>query len=88
MLLSVARTWSVIGERWTILLILRQAFRGMTRFDDFQRTLGLGRNLLSDRLRLFVEEGPPRASGAPRAVGALLIRSRRLAKPRRGPTRG
>ena len=53
---SVARTWSVIGQRWTI-LILRQAFRGTTRFDDFQRSLGLGRNLLADRLRLLVEEG-------------------------------
>lgn len=53
---SVARTWAVVGERWTV-LILRQAFRGTTRFDDFQRSLGLGRTLLSDRLRLLVDEG-------------------------------
>lgn len=53
---SVARTWSVIGERWTV-LILREAFRGTARFDDFQRNLDIGRNLLSDRLRLLVDEG-------------------------------
>lgn len=53
---SVARTWSVVGERWTM-LILREAFRGTRRFDGFQANLGLGRNLLSDRLSLLVSEG-------------------------------
>jgi DNA-binding HxlR family transcriptional regulator len=53
---SVARTWSVIGERWTV-LILREAFRGTTRFDTFQSRLGLGRTLLSDRLSVLVGEG-------------------------------
>ncbi|MEA2323428.1 MAG: hypothetical protein QOD81_3278, partial [Solirubrobacteraceae bacterium] len=51
---SVARTWSVVGERWTI-LILREAFRGTKRFDAFQSRLGLARTLLSDRLGVLVE---------------------------------
>ncbi|MGQ0846762.1 MAG: winged helix-turn-helix transcriptional regulator [Sporichthyaceae bacterium] len=53
---SVARTWAVIGERWTM-LILRECFRGKTRYEDFRTKLGLGNNVLNDRLRLLVEEG-------------------------------
>lgn len=52
---SVARTWAVLGERWTI-LILREAFRGTTRFDAFQSRLQLGRGLLSDRLAVLMGE--------------------------------
>jgi len=53
---SVARTLSVVGGRWT-LLVLRDAFLGVRRFDDFQRSLGLTRHLLSDRLARLVEQG-------------------------------
>lgn len=53
---SVARALSVLGERWT-LLIIRDAFRGTRRFDDFQRSLGVTRHRLSERLRKLVEEG-------------------------------
>jgi DNA-binding HxlR family transcriptional regulator len=53
---SIARTLSVIGDRWT-LLILRDAFLGVRRFEDFQRTLGLSRHRLSDRLRKLCEHG-------------------------------
>jgi DNA-binding HxlR family transcriptional regulator len=53
---SVARTWAVIGERWTM-LIIREAFRGTRRFDGFQRRLHLGRNLLSNRLSRLTQEG-------------------------------
>jgi DNA-binding HxlR family transcriptional regulator len=53
---SVARTWSVIGERWTI-LILREAFRGISRYDDLRQNLQIGRNVLSDRLKLLIDEG-------------------------------
>jgi DNA-binding HxlR family transcriptional regulator len=53
---SVARALEVVGERWTI-LILRDAFRGVHRFDDFQRSLGVARNVLHTRLRRLVEEG-------------------------------
>lgn len=51
---SVARTLSVLGDRWTM-LILRNAFMGVRRFDDFQRSLGLTRHVLSERLKRLVE---------------------------------
>lgn len=53
---SVARTLSVIGDRWT-LLILRDAFLRTRRFEDFQRQLGVTRHLLADRLRKLVAAG-------------------------------
>jgi DNA-binding HxlR family transcriptional regulator len=53
---SLAQTLEVIGERWT-LLILRDAFFGVRRFDDFQRDLGVARNILAARLKRLVEEG-------------------------------
>ena len=52
---SVARTWSVIGERWTM-MILRECFRGERRYDHFRDKLGLGSNVLNDRLRLLTAE--------------------------------
>ncbi|MEC7119286.1 MAG: helix-turn-helix domain-containing protein [Pseudomonadota bacterium] len=51
---SVARTLSVIGDRWTM-LILRNAFLGIRRFDDFQTNLGVTRHVLSERLKRLVE---------------------------------
>jgi DNA-binding HxlR family transcriptional regulator len=53
---SVARTLEIIGEWWT-LLILRDAFLGIRRFDDFQSRLGIARNVLTDRLNTLVEHG-------------------------------
>jgi DNA-binding HxlR family transcriptional regulator len=53
---SVARTLELVGERWT-LLIVRDAFLGVRRFEDFQRSLGVARNVLSDRLARLVEAG-------------------------------
>ena len=53
---SIARTVSILGERWT-LVILRQAFLGARRFEDYQRGLGIARNMLADRLRTLVDEG-------------------------------
>ena len=53
---SVARTVEVVGERWTM-LILREAFLGVRRFDAIQRDLGIARNILSDRLGKLVEHG-------------------------------
>ncbi|TFB27149.1 transcriptional regulator [Lelliottia nimipressuralis] len=50
----VARSVEAIGDRWS-LLIVRNAFDGMTRFGDFQRSLGVARNILSDRLRKLVD---------------------------------
>src|SRR5262245_18626881 len=53
---SLAQTLEVIGERWT-LLILRNAFFGIRRFDDFQKDLGIARNILATRLGRLVDEG-------------------------------
>jgi DNA-binding HxlR family transcriptional regulator len=53
---SVARTVDVIGEWWTP-LIVRDAFVGRRRFEDFQRSLGLARNVLAARLNRLVEAG-------------------------------
>jgi DNA-binding HxlR family transcriptional regulator len=53
---SVARTVSVIGDRWT-LLILRDCFLRVRRFEEFQARLGITRHLLADRLRKLVRAG-------------------------------
>jgi DNA-binding HxlR family transcriptional regulator len=53
---SIARTLQVIGDRWS-LLILRDAFRGVRRFDEFADDLGIARNLLADRLGRLVRHG-------------------------------
>jgi DNA-binding HxlR family transcriptional regulator len=53
---SIAGALELVGERWT-LLILRDAFLGTRRFDDFQRNLGVARNVLQSRLGRLVEEG-------------------------------
>jgi DNA-binding HxlR family transcriptional regulator len=53
---SIAATVDIIGDRWS-LLILRDAFRGIRRFDEFQQDLGIARNLLTDRLTKLVENG-------------------------------
>lgn len=46
----------LLGDWWTP-LVLREAFYGIRRFDDFQRTLGIARNTLTDRLHRLVDEG-------------------------------
>ncbi|HXN85051.1 MAG TPA: helix-turn-helix domain-containing protein [Candidatus Binataceae bacterium] len=53
---SVARALSVVGERWTM-LILREAFLGHRRFDEFQAATGIARNILSTRLQALVAKG-------------------------------
>jgi len=53
---SIARSLEVIGEWWT-LLIVRDAFLGVTRFDDFRERLGIARNVLASRLDTLVEGG-------------------------------
>lgn len=52
----VARSLDLVGDRWSMLLV-RDAFDGIHRFSDFQRNLGMARNILSDRLGALVEEG-------------------------------
>ncbi len=53
---SVAQCLDVVGEWWS-LLIVRDAFLGVTRFDDFQARLGISRNILTQRLNHLVEAG-------------------------------
>jgi len=52
----VARVVDLFGDSWTT-LVLRDAFYGIRRFDEFRRSLGIARNTLADRLRLLVDEG-------------------------------
>jgi DNA-binding HxlR family transcriptional regulator len=52
---SIARALEVVGERWT-LLIVRDVFLGLRRFDQLQESLGIARNVLTDRLNRLVEE--------------------------------
>ena len=77
---SIARPAALLGDRWT-LVILRQAFNGIKRFEDFQESLGISRSLLSERLARLVDraillapretaEAPP-ASVAP--AGAKTV---------------
>jgi DNA-binding HxlR family transcriptional regulator len=53
---SVARTMGVVGERWAM-LIMKDVFLGVTRFDDLQRDLGIARNVLAERLESLVADG-------------------------------
>jgi DNA-binding HxlR family transcriptional regulator len=52
----MSRTLAVIGDRWT-LMILRDCFLGVRRFDAFQANLGISRTIVADRLDRLVEEG-------------------------------
>jgi DNA-binding HxlR family transcriptional regulator len=53
---TIQLTLDVVGEKWT-LLILRDAFNGVRRFDDFRRHVGLSDPVLADRLRTLVQAG-------------------------------
>jgi DNA-binding HxlR family transcriptional regulator len=53
---AIARAGAIVGERW-VWVILRQAFNGAKRFEEFQRGIGLARNVLTDRLGWLVEHG-------------------------------
>jgi len=52
----IAHVTEIIGEGWT-LMVLREAFLGTRHFNDFERELGIARNILSDRLKKLVEAG-------------------------------
>jgi DNA-binding HxlR family transcriptional regulator len=52
----VARALDVVGDRWS-LLIVRDAFDGVRRFSDFQRSLGMSRSMLSQRLQALQDSG-------------------------------
>lgn len=65
----IARSLDRVGEWWSI-LILRDAFAGLTRFDEFEKSLGIAPNMLTRRLKALVEAG-------------LLERSRYSERPAR-----
>lgn len=77
----VARAVDVIGDRWS-LLIVRDAFDGMRRFGEFQRNLGIARNMLADRLQALVGAGvlalAPAADGSAYQAYELTERGRAL----------
>ena len=52
----IARSLERVGEWWSILL-LRDALHGLTRFDEFQRSLGIAPNMLTRRLEFLVKAG-------------------------------
>ena len=52
----IAQALRIVGDQWT-LMIVRDALRGVCRFEGFQKSLGLSRNLLTRRLRQLEEEG-------------------------------
>ena len=52
----VARTLDIIGDRWS-LMIIRDAFDGIRRFSEFQKNLGVAKNILASRLKALVEVG-------------------------------
>lgn len=53
---AIARSLAVLGERWTF-VILRSAFTGARRFEDYQSSTGIARNILTDRLRKLTAHG-------------------------------
>ena len=50
---SIASTLEIVGERWTLLMV-HDVFLGLHRFDQFQESLGIARNVLTDRLNWLV----------------------------------
>ncbi|MEV7930212.1 MULTISPECIES: helix-turn-helix domain-containing protein [unclassified Kitasatospora] len=77
----VARPLDVVGDGWT-LLIVRDAFDGLRRFGQFQKNLGLARNILSARLANLVANGvfalAPAADGSPYQEYVLTEKGRAL----------
>jgi DNA-binding HxlR family transcriptional regulator len=53
---SAARALEIVGDRWT-LLVVRDALLGRSRFSEFERSLGVAKNVLADRLDRLVREG-------------------------------
>ncbi|MGW3077763.1 winged helix-turn-helix transcriptional regulator [Kitasatospora sp. NPDC001132] len=77
----VARPIDVVGDGWT-LLIVRDAFDGLRRFGQFQKNLGLAKNILSARLANLVANGvfelAPAADGSPYQEYVLTEKGRAL----------
>lgn len=76
---SAARALELVGERWSLLIIRNAAFAGMTRFTEFEQSLGIAPNILTSRLGDFVAAGLMEVVGPP--VGA---KGRRYVLTRKG----
>ncbi|MBW6423252.1 helix-turn-helix transcriptional regulator [Rhizobium sp. XQZ8] len=80
-LCGVARPLDAIGDWWS-LLIIRDAFDGLSRFGEFQKSLGLAKNILSARLRNLVSHGImetiPASDGGPYQEYVLTAKGRSL----------
>ncbi|MEZ5217909.1 MAG: helix-turn-helix domain-containing protein [Ilumatobacteraceae bacterium] len=65
---SIAQSLEIVGEWWT-LLILRDVFLGIRRFDDFVERLGISRNVLTTRLQTLIDAGVLRREAYDEARG-------------------
>ena len=78
---GIAAALEVVGERWSF-LILRGAFNGLHHFEEYQSTLGIARNILSNRLARLVEHGilrrEPDAADRRRVAYRLTEKGREL----------
>jgi DNA-binding HxlR family transcriptional regulator len=77
----IARTLDVIGDWWS-LLIVRDALRGMSRFSEFEKSLGVSKNILTQRLRVLLKQGildlAPVANGSAYQEYRLTAKGRSL----------
>lgn len=77
----IARALDVIGDWWS-LLIVRDTLRGMGRFSELQKSLGVSRNILTQRLRVLTEQGilelAPAADGSAYSEYRLTEKGRSL----------
>lgn len=77
----VARALEAIGDRWS-LMIIRDAFDGIRRFSEFQKSLGVAKNILASRLKALVEVGvfdvQPASDGSAYKEYALTEKGREL----------
>jgi DNA-binding HxlR family transcriptional regulator len=53
---SIARSLEVVGERWTMLIVRDAVIDGLSRFEEFQESLGIASNVLTNRLKLLCDE--------------------------------
>ncbi len=75
---SAARALEIAGERWSLLILRNAAFAGMTRFTEFQESLGIAPNVLASRLERFVEDGIMTATPASSAYAEYHLTDKGL----------
>ena len=75
---SAARALEIAGERWSLLILRNAMFAGMTRFTDFQESLGIAPNVLTARLKHFVETGIMEMADAPEGHQAYHLTEKGL----------